>query len=233
MESESQNSLVVAIDGPAASGKSTVAKQLSQWLNFNYVDTGAMYRLATWFVLHRGISPTDESAIADAVSTTFFESGFRNKRSYVLVDGNDPGDEIRSELINRHVSQVSAIPKVRETLVDIQRYLGTLGPVVMEGRDIGSIVFPETPYKFYIDASPEIRQQRRSAQGQADSIASRDKYDSGRSTAPLMISEDASVVDSTHLTIDGVCGEIIGRLKVKGMQIPALTVVTASTGGKK
>ena len=121
--------------------------------------------------------------------------------------------------VNEGVSLVSSVPRVREILVEKMRSYAQSRDVVMEGRDIGSVVFPDTPYKFYIDASPEIRRQRRAAQGQRDQIAARDRADSSRRASPLIIAEDAHVIDSSNLTIDGVVGEIIGQLKKKGMKI--------------
>jgi cytidylate kinase len=109
---------------------------------------------------------------------------------------------------------------VRRLLVDLQREYAKEHDLVMEGRDIGSVVFPDTPYKFYIDASPEVRARRRASQGQRDSITERDRADTSRKTSPLTIAEDAWVIDSSHLTIDGVVGEIIGRLKLKGLEVP-------------
>jgi cytidylate kinase len=117
------------------------------------------------------------------------------------------------------VSQVSAVPQVRRVVDELMRQCARDYDVVVEGRDIGSIVFPETHYKFYIDASPEVRHRRRAAEGQRDEIAARDRADSSRVAAPLVIAEDALVIDSSHLTIDGVVGEIIGRLKMKGLPI--------------
>jgi cytidylate kinase len=138
--------------------------------------------------------------------------------SFVLIDGIDLGEHLRSEDVNRTVSDISTIAEVRTFLVEHLRKLAEYDNLVMEGRDIGSVVFPHTPYKFYIDASLEVRAQRRAAQGQRDNLAHRDRVDSSRKASPLIISEDAHVIDSSHLTIDGVVGEIVGRLKLKGFQ---------------
>jgi cytidylate kinase len=121
--------------------------------------------------------------------------------------------------VNKNVSLVSSVPGVREILVRHLRRYALTNDLVMEGRDIGSVVFPDTPYKFYIDASPDIRLRRREAQGLKDRIRARDKADSSRRASPLIIAEDAHVIDSSSLTIDGVVGEIIGRLKLKGLTI--------------
>jgi len=124
---------------------------------------------------------------------------------------------LRDDAVNRNVSPVSVAPAVRDLLLVRLRALAEGCDLVMEGRDIGSVVFPDTPFKFYIDAAPEIRIRRRAAQGQSDEIALRDRIDSTRKSAPLTIAEDAQVIDSSHLTIDGVVGEVIGRLKMLGL----------------
>ena len=135
----------IAIDGPAASGKSTLARILSQRLGLIMVNSGSMYRAVTWKVLQQGIDPNDREAVVQALREMEIECGVDNLASTVKVDGIDPGDELRSEEVNSHVSAVSAIPEVRECLVSLQRDYLKLGDVVMEGRDIGSVVFPETP----------------------------------------------------------------------------------------
>jgi len=128
---------------------------------------------------------------------------------------------LRDASVNNHVSQVSAVPQVRSIVDGLMRDCARDHDLVVEGRDIGSIVFPDTPYKFYIDASPEVRRRRRAAEGQRDEITARDRADSSRAAAPLVIAEDARVIDSSHLTIDGVVGEIIGQLKLKGLPVKA------------
>jgi cytidylate kinase len=130
----------------------------------------------------------------------------------------DPEPHLLTEAVNANVSQIATIPELRRLLVSLQREFAQDHNIVMEGRDIGSVVFPETPYKFYIDASPEVRARRREKQGLRDSILSRDKVDSSRRASPLIIAEDAHVIDSSNLTVDGVVGEIIGRLKLKGLR---------------
>lgn len=211
--------IVVAIDGPAASGKSSVAKSLARRIGMVYVNTGAMYRAVTWFVLARGVSPLAPNDVIALLDGTDFRCGISEAQSTILLDGEDPEPHLVSEGVNANVSQIASIAEVRRKLVALQREYGFAGDVVMEGRDIGSAVFPETPYKFYIDASVEVRARRRAQQGLQDSILSRDKMDSTRRSSPLIIAEDAHVIDSSHLTIDGVVGEIVGRLKIKGLEI--------------
>ena len=211
---------VVAIDGPAASGKSSVARELALRLGFAYINSGAMYRAATWYVLENGVAPDDEEQIARLIESAPIVCDLEQNESRIRFGEIDPANFLRDDTVNEGVSLVSSVPRVREILVEKMRSYAQARDVVMEGRDIGSVVFPDTPYKFYIDASPEIRRQRRAAQGQRDQIAARDRADSSRRASPLIIAEDAHVIDSSNLTIDGVVGEIIGQLKKKGMKIP-------------
>ena len=210
---------IIAIDGPAASGKSSVARELARRLGFVYVNSGAMYRAMTWLVLERGIPPNDARAIEHLAESAAITCELRDNDSLMRIDGVDPERFLREDRVNENVSLVSSVPRVREILVDHLRRYAETNDLVMEGRDIGSVVFPETPFKFYIDASPEIRLRRREAQGQRDRITARDEADSSRRASPLIIAEDAHVIDSSNLTIDGVVGEIIGRLKLKGLTI--------------
>jgi cytidylate kinase len=212
--------IVIAIDGPAASGKSSVARALARQLGIAYVNTGAMYRAVTWHVLRSAVASTDAEAVLALIGRTEFTCGVdEQSESTFLIDGGDPSAELLSEAINANVSQIASIAGVRRMLVELQRTYAEYLDVVMEGRDIGSAVFPDTRFKFYIDASAEVRAQRRARQGLQDSILKRDKLDSSRRASPLIIAEDAHVIDSSYLTIDGVAGEIVGRLKQKGLGI--------------
>lgn len=211
---------VIAIDGPAASGKSSVARALARRLQFAYVNSGAFYRSLTWWVLHQGGNPESSDDVTAVVANTRLESGYQGDDAYLLLDGIDATPHLRDHAVNGAVSPVSRVAFVRESLMTHLRQLAEARDTVMEGRDIGSVVFPGTPYKFYIDASPEVRKQRRQAQGQQDEIATRDRIDSSRPNAPLTIAEDALVIDSTHLTVDGVVGEVVGRLKLLGLAVP-------------
>jgi cytidylate kinase len=213
--------IVVAIDGPAAAGKSSVAKEISLRLGYSYVDSGAFYRAITWWVLHRHANPQSVKEVTAVVAQTRLQSGFQNDEAFLRIDGLDPTPHLRDDEVNRAVSSVSLIPAVRESLTSHLRELANLRNVVVEGRDIGSIVFPDTPFKFYIDASQQVRQQRRSSEGQEDNIAVRDRMDSSRPNAPLRIARDAFLIDSTNLTVAGVVGEIIQHLKARGLSIPA------------
>jgi cytidylate kinase len=210
---------VVAIDGPAASGKSSVARALAKQIGFDYVNSGAMYRAVTWHVLSNGVSPGDAPAIIHLLENSRIDCSLEGHVSRILIDGIDPTPHLCDDRVNEEVSLVSSVPRLREILVEKMRGYAVDHDIVMEGRDIGSVVFPDTPYKFYIDASPDVRLRRRQAQGLRDQIAARDRADSSRRASPLIIAEDAHVIDSSNLTIEGVVGEIVGRLKMKGMEI--------------
>ena len=210
---------VVAIDGPAASGKSSVARALAKQIGFDYVNSGAMYRAVTWHVLNHAVPPGDAAAIVGLLEKTRIDCTLDGHVSRILIDGIDPTPHLCDDRVNEEVSLVSSVPRLREILVEKMRGYARDHDIVMEGRDIGSVVFPDTPYKFYIDASPDVRLRRRQAQGLRDQIAARDRADSSRRASPLIIAEDAHVIDSSNLTIEGVVGEVVGRLKMKGMEI--------------
>ena len=221
MTNSSRYRRVIAIDGPAASGKSSVARELARRVGFVYVNSGAMYRAVTWHVLEQGIDPADEKTVAQLAATMRMGCDLDGDDSRILIDGVDPTSHLRDVRVNDGVSLVSSVPRVREALVEKMRAYALHHDVVMEGRDIGSVVFPDTPFKFYIDASPEIRSHRRAAQGQTDRIAARDRADSSRSASPLTIAPDAVVIDSSQLSIDGVVNEIVARLHAKGFAAAA------------
>lgn len=195
---------------------------LARKLGYVYVNTGAMYRAVTWHVVSHDVPPQDAGRVQQLLHYTKFECGIDQAESTIRIDGADPTPHLVAEPVNTNVSAVSAIPEVRRLLVARQRAYALDHDVVMEGRDIGSAVFPDTPFKFYIDASPEVRARRREKQGLQDSISARDKIDSTRRTSPLVIAEDAHVIDSSNLTVEGVVGEIFGRLKQKGLALGEL-----------
>jgi cytidylate kinase len=220
MHSSQQDFLrVVAIDGPAASGKSSVARELARRLRFVYVNSGAIYRAITWYILEKGIHAEDLDRIAQALDTAAVTSCLWDGESRVLIDNVDPTDHLRDDRVNESVARVSRLPAVREIVAKKLHDTARSEDLVVEGRDIGSVVFPDTPYKFYVDASPEVRLQRRAAQGEHDEIALRDQADSSRTVSPLVIAKDAHVIDTSYLTVEKVVGEIFARLKEMGLRI--------------
>ena len=215
---------IIAIDGPAASGKSTIAAALARKLDYLYFDTGVMYRAATWAALDRGVTISDEAAVTaltESLQIDVKPPSVNDGRQYdVVCDGADVTWSIRSPEVDAHVSPVSVYPGVRSALSAQQRRIGLRGRVVMVGRDIGTVVLPEAPLKVYLDASAEERARRRYREVQArgdrsqtyedilDNVKRRDAIDSGRATAPLRVAPDAVVIDSTGLTVDEVVARV-------------------------
>jgi cytidylate kinase len=209
---------IIAIDGPAASGKSSVAKRLARRIGFFYVNSGSMYRAVTWELLRQGIDPSNPESVQSSIASMDLGCGFNAEgESFIRINAQIPDAELKESGVNNSVSTVSAIPAVRHLIVARLRALVNAHNVVMEGRDIGSAVFPDAPHKFYLDATPEIRRLRRAAEGLTDSIDLRDKQDSSRAEAPLQIAEGACVVDTSHLTLDGVVEKIFQLLTDAGL----------------
>lgn len=198
-----QTHRAVAIDGPAASGKSTVAKRLAASLGLVMVNSGAMYRAVTWQILQEAIDPCDAAAVLEALGRMEIECGVEDGLSTIAINGRSLTSQIRCAEVNEHVSSVASIPKVRERLVAMQRAYLDDHDVVMEGRDIGSVVFPNTPFKLYISASEEVRAARRAKDGEADAVARRDAQDSQRKASPLKVADGSIFIDSSDLTIEG------------------------------
>ena len=212
---------VIALDGPAASGKSSVARVLAGRLGWTYVNTGNMYRAATWAVVQAGIDVTDTEKVIALFNTVSFALNVDNGCSVILIDSLNVEDELNGEAINKAVSHVARVPEIREKLVGMQQALGRSRPTVMEGRDIGTVVFPDAPYKFYIDASEEVRLARRGLQGQADAVRERDRMDSTRKVAPLIAASDAVIIDSSAMTLDQVVANVMEILQERGLTSPA------------
>jgi cytidylate kinase len=210
---------IIAIDGPAASGKSSVARELARQLGFVYVNSGAIYRAITWHILQEKIDLEDRERVSGALQSAVITCRIQDNQSRILIDNVDPADHLHDDFVNESVSRVSQLPVVRQIVARKLHEHARSDDLVVEGRDIGSVVFPDTPYKFYIDASIQVRLQRRAAQGGRDEIAMRDRVDSSRPVSPLMIAKDAHVIDTSHLTIDGVVNQIIARLKQLGLPI--------------
>lgn len=212
--------LVVAMDGPSGTGKSSVSRRLATRLGARYLDTGAMYRVATLRVLRAGIELTDSAAVAAAVKELPLSIGTDPSREVIQLDGEDVASEVRGDAVTKAVSAVSAVLEVRELLVALQRDITTAAQrIVVEGRDIGTVVLPEADAKIYLTASAEARAHRRNQQnileGRGDDyqgvladVQRRDTLDSTRKVSPLRPAEDAVLVDTSELTMDEVIDEL-------------------------
>jgi CMP/dCMP kinase len=207
---------VVAMDGPSGTGKSTVARGLATRLGVRYLDTGAMYRAATVAVLRAGVDPNDADQVTKVVRDARIEIGTDPAAPRVSLDGERVDAEVRSAEVTASVSAVSAVPAVREVLVAAQRELIESGPIVVEGRDIGSVVWPQARPKVFLTASALVRAQRRAGElggvdvaAVAADIERRDRLDSSRATSPLAQAADAVVVDTTELEIDQVIERLV------------------------
>ncbi|HSO51335.1 MAG TPA: (d)CMP kinase [Actinomycetes bacterium] len=209
--------VVVAIDGPAGSGKSTVARRVAEEAGLRYLDTGATYRALTLALLRRGIPVEDTDAVADAakaVDLTLELPPGRAGAARVLLDGVEPGLALRTPEVNATVSAVAAVPAVRELLVGLQRSLVGVGGIVVEGRDIGTVVWPDADVKVFLTAAEHERARRRSDDTEgggetAETLARRDALDSGRAASPTRAAADALVIDSTTRTIDQVVDHLL------------------------
>ena len=222
--------MIVAIDGPSGSGKSSVAREVARRCGLTYLDTGAMYRSVALACLRRGIDPEDAPRVAElAREVTIGFAADADGGQVVLLDGEDVSAEIRTAEVERAVSPVSANPAVREAMVALQRAYGEKGDVVAEGRDIGTVVFPEADVKVFLSASPEARARRRAVQRQGGDLARgrdvvvdadaekailsdlvrRDAYDSTREASPLRPADDATHIDSSELGFDEVVASVI------------------------
>ena len=210
--------IVIAIDGTSASGKSTNSKLVAKALGFVYVDTGAMYRTLAWHCLQKRVDVDDQKAVAMLcrswkTSLQCVETKDGSRAVRLLVDGYFPEHEIRTPETAAAVPHVAAVPKVREWMKKKQRECIQFGDLVMEGRDIGTNVFPETNFKFYLDAKLEERTARRTADGVQENLAARDQRDSQRATAPLMIALGARVIDNSKMTSAETSGLLIADIK--------------------
>jgi cytidylate kinase len=222
--SETRRRLVIAIDGPAASGKSTTAKLVAERLGYMHIDTGAMYRAITLKVLRSGLAPEDRGGIMRLLETTRVE--FRNERGIlrVFLDGRDVTEEIRTPEVTRAVSAVSSMPEVRRVMVREQRALGEKGGIVLEGRDIGTVVFPQAECKFFLIAGIGTRAERRLKELQGKGvpadpeelrkeIADRDRRDSTRTESPLRKAADAVEIDTSEMTIEEQVEAVVRTVK--------------------
>ena len=218
-----KKNLVVAIDGPAGAGKSTVAQLAARELGYTYIDTGAMYRTVAWKTLQQGKPVTDE-LILSVVPDIDVDLQYTEGKTRVFVDGKEVTGEIRTPEINKIVSQVARLGPVREKMVDLQRRMGERGAVLMDGRDIATHVLPNADVKIFLTASIEERAKRRckelqekgydvDIEGIKADIAARDKADSEREISPLIQAEDAVLLDTTGLSIEEVVAKILGMCR--------------------
>src|SRR5881409_3945497 len=205
--------VVIAIDGTSASGKSTNARLVARALGYVYVDTGAMYRTLAWHCLQKGVDVHDPKAVSGLLRKWKSKLECVDGSVRLLVDGFYPEKEIRTADVSAAVSHVAAIPKVREWMVKRQRECVQFGNLVMEGRDIGSNVFPETEFKFYLDASLDERTKRRAAEGVQENLAARDERDSQRATAPLMIPLGAMIINNSRMNSAQTSGFILSEVR--------------------
>ncbi|MEI0611561.1 (d)CMP kinase [Brachyspira pilosicoli] len=207
---------IISLDGPSGAGKSTVAKLVAKKLGYKYLDTGAMYRAVTLFFLNKNVNIQNDNEIISAISDLKISFDNNNK---IYLNDVDVSEEIRSIKVVNMVSKVSSISAVRKSMVSLQRAIAENGDYVVDGRDIGSVVFPLAKYKFYIDASVEIRAKRRyeeevqkgkdiTFEEVIDSIKKRDEFDSNREDSPLVVPKDAIIIDTTNMTIDEVVQKI-------------------------
>lgn len=218
--------MIVTIDGPAGVGKSTVAKLLASQLGYLYLDTGALYRSVAWAVLENGLNPNDSHAVAGLLPRLSLQMQFKNKAVCVSVNGKDVTGELRTPAVSAAASVVSAIPAVRAWLLPVQRQIGRKGSVVAEGRDVGTKVFPSAPVKFFLEADPTVRAQRRHrelvAAGHAGAIeqtsadiTGRDDRDRSRAVAPLVPAEDAHHIDTSSLSVEDVVNQMLAVATAK------------------
>lgn len=222
--SNNRTSIVVAIDGPSASGKSTVSKEVARKLGIIYVDSGAMYRGMTWKAVREGVDVKDAEAVVALMEKTEWSLFLDELVLKFTIDGVDPTDHLRSEPVRERVADIAVIPEVRRFIVARLQETAQHGDLVMEGRDIGSVVFPDALFKYYLDADPEERARRRckeivEKEGKGDvnqvlsSLTRRDKIDSTRATAPLQIPLGAKVINTTGMTVDQVADCIAAEVE--------------------
>ncbi len=216
MSSAVTPSYVIAIDGPSGAGKSSTSRGVADRLGLRYLDTGAMFRALTWAVLEAGVDVTDADAVAAYAATPLLVSGTDPLEPTIEVDGVDVAEAIRGAAVTAGVSQVSAVPAVRTRLLELQRAIIGSGSIVVEGRDIGSVVAPEAQVKVYLTADAQARAARRAAEeGGADvaatraSLLRRDRVDSARSAAPLTMPEGATHIDTTDFTLEEVIAQVV------------------------
>lgn len=221
MSASSAPFTIIAIDGGAASGKSSTSRVLAERFNLLHVDTGSFYRHLTYELLRHEVPPSDHAALVRTLAGLKFSTRLNGRSAQMLVDDQPAGDEIRGQSVNANVSHYAAIPEVRQVLlayqrgqVEVAKQHGFRG-LVMEGRDIGSVIFPDADFRFFLHADPAERAKRRAAEGRQDSIAERDRLDASRKTAPLVVPAGAIDIDSTHLNLEQVVDKMAAMIATK------------------
>jgi cytidylate kinase len=215
-----KNAVVIAIDGTSASGKSTNARTVAKELHYVYADTGAMYRTLAWYCLKHKIDVENEKAVANACAKWKTSLQCVEGQVHLTVDGYYPATEIRTAQVSGCVAHVAAVPKVRAWMKKTQRECIRFGNLVMEGRDIGTNVFPETDFKYYLDAHIEERSRRRAAEGVEENLAARDQRDSQRAAAPLMVALGAKVINTSKLTPNETSAIILADIRARLREQP-------------
>ena len=214
----------IAIDGPSASGKSTVSKGVAKALGFIYVDSGALYRGVTWQAIRKGVDTKDAGAVLECMYDAEWDFFVKDGAAIFSIDGDVPVQELREKDVREAVADVAAISEVRKFVVENLQSLEVFGSLVMEGRDIGTVVFPDSPYKFYLDADPEERAMRRyrelvaagedeKAEEVMESLKKRDQIDATRKADPLVVAPGAQVIDSTSMTLAEVIQTVVDAVK--------------------
>jgi len=217
--------IIIAIDGPAGAGKSTIAKLIAKKLDFFYIDTGAMYRALTLKAKQKNLKLDDESQMIVLAKCTRIQLDYKNGNLNVLLDGKDVSEEIRTPYVTDGVSTIAKIKAVREVMTHLQRKIAHNNNCVLEGRDIGTVVFPNAKFKFFLDADFNERANRRFKElkeknlnidiyGVEEDLSSRDRMDSTRKVAPLKKADDAIYIDTTNLTIEGVVSQVLKWIKI-------------------
>ncbi|NBR71519.1 MAG: (d)CMP kinase [Proteobacteria bacterium] len=213
---------VICLDGPAASGKSTVARLVAHDLGYVYVDTGAMYRAFTFLTLEAGHDPASRTRLKQLLEKVDFHAEIQNGEITLREGTRDLAPHTRLPEVNAAVSIVSALPELREYLVNLQRKLRLSAPLVMEGRDIGTVVCSDSPFKYFIDACPTVRAERRRKQGEKDNLAARDKIDSSRAAAPLLRAADAVLLDSGENDARALADRIVREVRARQKPGPSV-----------
>ncbi|MEI6891301.1 MAG: (d)CMP kinase [Pontiella sp.] len=217
----------IAIDGPSASGKSSVSKGVAAELDIMYVDSGALYRGVTWQALRKGVDTSDAAAVIDCMLNAEWDFFMQDGASTFSIDGDVPVRELREKEVRENVALVAMIPEIRKFVVESLQSLENFGSLVMEGRDIGTVVFPDSPYKFYLDADPEERAMRRYRElekaGESEkaeevmaSLKKRDQIDATRKTDPLVVAPGARVINSTSMSLEEVIRAVVDMVRADG-----------------